>query len=81
MILSHLVSFCGCFPRASQNWIVAHNLTSLFEVIFFKFSYGNGVAKHVVSYSKTKAFPLLFTENDDMRSRVRQTLFWCNLQI
>ena len=45
----------GVFAKASQNLAVARNLTSPFDVIFFKFQYGNGVAKPV-SYSKVKLF-------------------------
>ena len=75
MVLNHLENFHECFPKASQNWTVARNLTSPFDVIFFKFPYGNGVAKPVVSYSKVKLFCCCFTENDCMMSRVRQMLF------
>ena len=64
----------GVFPKASQNWTVAHNLTSPFDLIFFKFPYGNGVAKPR-PLLKSKTFPLLFTENDGSMSHIRQTLF------
>ena len=56
MILSHLASFWRCFPKASQDWKVARNLMSPFDVMCFKFPCGSGVAKPVVSYSKEKIF-------------------------
>ena len=56
MILNHIVSFRGCFPKASHNWTVARNLASSFDVIFFKFPFANGVAKPAVSYSKVNLF-------------------------
>ena len=65
----------GVFPKASKNWIVAHNLTSPFEILIFKFPFGNGVAKLVVSHSKVKIFRWLFTENNIMMLRVMLTLF------
>ena len=54
MIFNHLASFCCVFTKALQNRIVSCNLTSPFDVIFFKFPYGNGVTK--CSYSKVKLF-------------------------
>ena len=56
MILSHLASFWGVFPKASQDWKVTGNLMSPFDIIFFKFPCDNWVAKPVVSYSKVKIF-------------------------
>ena len=56
----------GVFPKASKNWIVARNLTFPFEIMIFKFPFGNGVAKPVVSHSKVKIIMVL---------RVRLTLF------
>ena len=46
----------GVFPKALQNWIVARNLMSPFDIIIFKFPFDNGVAKLVVSHSKEKIF-------------------------
>ena len=65
----------GVFPKVSQNWTVARNSTSPFDVIFVKFPYDNGVAKPVVSYSKVKFFRCCIQKIDGMMSHVRQTLF------
>ena len=76
MILNHLVSFwLFFFSNASQKWTGARNLSSPFNGIFFKFSYGNRITKLLVSFFKNTAFPLLFTENNSMMSRVMQMLF------
>ena len=48
---------------------------SPFGVICFKFPFGSGVAKPVVSYSKVKIFQLLFKEYDDRMPHIRQALF------
>ena len=49
----------GVFLKASQDWKVARNLMSPFDLIFFRFPCGNGVAKPVISYSEVKIFRCL----------------------
>ena len=71
----------GVFPKASQDWKVARNLMSPFDVIFFRFPCGNGVAKPVVSYSKVKIFRCCLQKMMAGCRILGRHYLGCNLQI